>query len=70
MERTLALRHAATRSLRSVVAFLLARRNLARQRARLMVLDDHLLRDIGLTRHEALSEARRPAWDAPDHWHG
>lgn len=44
-------------------------RALHRQRARLAQLDDHLLRDIGLSRAEALQEASRPAWDAPDHWH-
>jgi uncharacterized protein YjiS (DUF1127 family) len=39
-----------------------------RQRARLSQLDDHLLRDIGLTRAEAAAEACRPVWDAPAHW--
>lgn len=39
-----------------------------RSRARLAVLDDHMLRDIGLSRDEALCEADRPFWDAPSHW--
>ena len=39
-----------------------------RSRARLAVLDDHMLRDIGLSRDEALREADRPFWDAPSHW--
>lgn len=43
---------------------------LRRGRARLTVLDDHLLADIGLSRDEALTEARRPAWDVPNHWRG
>jgi uncharacterized protein YjiS (DUF1127 family) len=43
---------------------------LARSRRSLSLLDDHLLRDIGLTREEALAEAERPAWDAPSHWKG
>ncbi|MFD1342402.1 DUF1127 domain-containing protein [Litorisediminicola beolgyonensis] len=43
---------------------------LARQRRALARLDDARLADIGLTRHEALTEAARPAWDAPDHWRG
>ena len=41
---------------------------LARSRRRLIDLDDHLLRDIGLDRAEALAEAARPLWDAPSHW--
>ena len=42
--------------------------SLAQQSLRL--LDDHLLRDIGVTRAEALSEADRAPWDAPAHWKG
>ena len=41
---------------------------LFRQRATLAQLDDHLLRDIGLTPEEAQAEARRPLWDVPAHW--
>ncbi|ALG89610.1 MAG: DUF1127 domain-containing protein [Pseudomonadota bacterium] len=40
----------------------------AQQRRRLANLDDAQLRDIGLTRAEALAESRRPAWDAPTAW--
>ena len=39
-----------------------------KQRHSLRLLDDHLLRDIGLTRAEALAEADRARWDAPTHW--
>ena len=42
--------------------------NLARQRRDLADLDDHLLRDIGITRSDALKEADRLPWDAPQHW--
>lgn len=47
---------------------LLAASGLARSRHSLRLLDDHLLRDIGLTRAEALAEADRARWDAPTHW--
>lgn len=40
----------------------------ARQRRALADLDDHLLRDIGVSPEEARKEAARPMWDAPDHW--
>ena len=39
-----------------------------RERAQLADLDDAMLADIGLTREEALAEARRPLWDVPRHW--
>jgi uncharacterized protein YjiS (DUF1127 family) len=32
------------------------------QRQTLLDLDDHLLRDIGLTRNQAAREARKPFW--------
>ena len=43
-------------------------RDLAKSRRALLRLDDHLLRDIGLTRHVAEAEAARAPWDAPLHW--
>ena len=39
-----------------------------RQRQALARLDDSALRDIGVSREEALAEAARPVWDAPDNW--
>lgn len=51
-----------------VLRLLLGRTALARSRRTLRRLDDHLLRDIGLTRSEAEAEAARPVWDAPLHW--
>jgi uncharacterized protein YjiS (DUF1127 family) len=51
-------------ALRSVLALI----STARQRRHLARLDDHLLRDIGLSRAEAAAEASRPIWDAPAHW--
>lgn len=34
----------------------------ARQRRQLMQFDDHLLRDIGISRSEAITEADKPFW--------
>jgi len=48
-------------SLFDIIAVRRQRRNLAR-------LDDAALRDIGLTRDQAMSEARRPFWDVPGYW--
>ena len=47
---------------------LLRRMALQQSRRRLGELDDHLLRDIGLTRGEASLEAERTGWDVPRHW--
>lgn len=38
------------------------------QRRALAQLDDAALEDLGLTRHEAIEEARRPLWDIPSNW--
>lgn len=37
-------------------------------RTRLAMLDDHMLRDVGITREQAESELGRPLWDAPAGW--
>lgn len=39
-----------------------------RERAELASLDDAALKDIGVSREEALAEARRPLWDVPRYW--
>lgn len=36
-----------------------------RERRQLLELDDHMLRDVGLTRAQARREAARPFWDVP-----
>jgi uncharacterized protein YjiS (DUF1127 family) len=41
---------------------------LHRQRQDMLKLDDHMLRDIGLTPAMVHAEAARPFWDAPDSW--
>lgn len=38
------------------------------QRQKLKSLDDRALNDMGITRRQALEEARRPIWDAPQTW--
>ena len=52
----------------SLVARILTFLSINRERHHLNALDDHLLRDIGLTRDEAETEAKRSAWDAPERW--
>lgn len=42
--------------------------SLYRQRRALATMDDVQLKDIGLSRAEALQEAHRPLWDAPAYW--
>jgi len=39
-----------------------------RTRASLAHLDDAMLSDIGVTREQALKEAKRPLWDVPPTW--
>lgn len=51
-------------------ARILAITALSRSRRGLARLDDHLLRDIGVTRAEAIAEADRTPWNAPSHWRG
>ena len=41
---------------------------LHRSRRALAALDSDALADIGLSRTEAVSEARRPFWDLPRAW--
>ncbi|MFZ7090176.1 DUF1127 domain-containing protein [Primorskyibacter sp. 2E233] len=53
---------------RSPLPLLRQWRALARQRRILAGLDESALRDVGLSRHEARTEAERPFWDAPDNW--
>ncbi|WP_374642336.1 DUF1127 domain-containing protein [Tabrizicola sp.] len=63
---TLALRLLARRP--RPLAALAAALKADRSRKALARLDPHLLRDIGLTREEALAETARPLWDPPAHW--
>lgn len=38
---------------------------LAEQRRRLAMLDEHALKDIGLSRGDVMQESERPFWDDP-----
>ncbi|GGG64002.1 hypothetical protein GCM10011415_08110 [Salipiger pallidus] len=58
----------AERRRRGLLAALIEAHALWQQRRRLPQLDDHLLRDMGITRAEAEAEAARKPWDAPRHW--
>jgi uncharacterized protein YjiS (DUF1127 family) len=49
--------------LRALIAFIRAGVRAARGRRALIGLDDRLRADIGISRGEALMEARRPFWD-------
>ena len=74
MDRTLS--RAPTPRLSGLITALRAILAFDRSRRRLGVLDDHLLRDIGLDRMTARHEAARAPWDvprdipwdAPRHW--
>ena len=46
-----------------VILTLLRWQELARQRRALGAMSDHVLKDLGLTRADALREAGRPFWD-------
>ena len=39
-----------------------------RERQQLSALDEHMLKDVGLTRFDVETETKRPIWDAPNRW--
>ena len=61
----------ALRGLSGVVAAVLRWREVRKQRRALLALSDHLLRDIGISRADAVQEASRPFWDTDvEAWRG
>ena len=56
------LRAAGTRLLLALLQW----QELAQQRRRLLAMDDHMLKDIGITRADAWHEGTRPFWDTRD----
>ncbi len=55
------------RVLIGVVETLLRWQELSMQRRRLLELDAHMLKDIGISRADAVREAKRPFWDKRVH---
>ena len=51
-----------------VVSALFSLLSLHRSRVDLASLDEHMLKDVGLTKDEAKKEAERPVWDVPGNW--
>jgi len=64
----IAVQHPCKPAKRSVLELFARAVALMRQRRDLARLDDHALDDIGISRSDALAEARRHVWDAPDFW--
>ncbi len=50
------------RRFRALLAWIARIREQSRQRAALLSLSDRELRDIGITRYDAETEARKPLW--------
>jgi len=48
-----------------LISRILRWRELARQRRELARLSDEMLKDIGISRVDALRESKRPFWDEP-----
>jgi len=51
-----------------LIRSLVSAHSVRKQRAALKALDADRLLDLGISRTDALSEAKRPAWDVPSHW--
>lgn len=54
------------RDLARLTVYFLACLEVARQRRRLLALDNHALKDIGIARADAHREAARSFWDIPE----
>jgi uncharacterized protein YjiS (DUF1127 family) len=58
-------------ALNEAVTAVLRWREVRKQRRALLALSDHLLKDIGILRLDAIREASRPFWDTSlDGWRG
>ena len=66
---TLAVDRVQSRNARSGMAsWVIRAASLRAERKQLATLDDARLRDIGMTKDQALAEAARPIWDVPRGW--
>lgn len=65
---TAAIPSAKPRARFSLLSFVANRLDLLNQRRQLSTLDARTLEDIGISRRDALKEAGRPIWDAPESW--
>ncbi len=61
------VRRVSYRIWRRVAHYLLTHREVARQRRGLLALDDKALKDVGISRSDALREAKRYFWDLPQY---
>lgn len=61
-------RSSVTRRRASVFSTLAHLHDVWRQRQALKKLNEAQLRDIGVSREQALAESRRAFWDAPSSW--
>ncbi len=61
------VRRVSYRIWRRVAHYLLTHREVARQRRGLLALDELALKDVGISRIDALREANRNFWDLPKH---
>jgi uncharacterized protein YjiS (DUF1127 family) len=65
------LRARALSTMRGAVQVILRWREVRRQRRALLALSDQLLKDIGISRADAIREASRPFWDTGvESWRG
>ena len=54
-----------TQTLKTFLNYLVRANETAQQRHDLQKLDEHMLKDIGLTREQAEKEVKRDFWDLP-----
>jgi len=61
------VRRTANQRLLRAARYFLSCLEVARQRRHLLTLDERILKDVGISRADALREASRQFWDIPEH---